>query len=183
MGDPKKPRKKYQTPLHPWNKERIEAERELLKKYGLKNKQEILIMDSILSNMKIQAKRYIAATGKQAEKEKQQLLTRIQRLGFVEKLTSLDDILGMNVEAVMERRLQTQLVRKGLARSIVQSRQFIVHRHVTVGSKVITSPSYLVSKEEEGKISFLARSKLNSAEHPERAIKNEKTSRTKGKQN
>ncbi len=62
MGDPKKPKKKYQTPMHPWNKERIGLEKELLKKYGLKNKEEIMIMNSILSNMKIQAKKYIAAT-------------------------------------------------------------------------------------------------------------------------
>ncbi len=89
----------------------------------------------------------------------------------------------MTVEAVLERRLQTQLVRKGFAVSMEQARQFIVHRHITAGSKVITSPSYLVSKEEEGKIGFLARSRLNDAEHPERAIKNEKTARAKGKQN
>jgi small subunit ribosomal protein S4 len=180
VGSPKKPKKKYETPLHPWNKERIELEKDLLKKYGLKNKQEIMKMNSILGNMKVQAKKYIAAVGKQAEKEKQQLLNRIQKMGIVEKLTSLDDILGLTPEAVMERRLQTQLVRKGFARSMVQARQFIVHRHIFVGDNVITAPSYIVSKEEESKIGFLIRSGFNDPEHPERKIKNEKAARTKG---
>ena len=171
MGSPKRPKKKYETPLHPWNKERIELEKELLKKYGLKYKKEILKMNSILVNMKIQAKKYIAAVGKQAEKERQQLLNRIQRLGLIEKLTSLDDILGLTPEAVLERRLQTQLVRKGFARSMSQARQFIVHEHINVNGRKIGVPSYLVRKEEEESIAFSPESAIASEMHPERAQK------------
>ena len=175
MGDPKKPRKKYETPIHPWSKERIEVEKELITKYGLKNKKEIMKMNSVLSNMKDQAKKYIAATGKQAEIEKKQLLNRIQRLALVEKLTDLDDVLGLGIEAIMERRLQTMVVRRGLARTMRQARQFITHDHICVGEKVVSSPSYLISKNEEPKISFIARSTINNPEHPER--QNEKTKR------
>ncbi|MDP7610203.1 MAG: 30S ribosomal protein S4, partial [Candidatus Woesearchaeota archaeon] len=41
MGDPKKQRKKYSKPSHPWQTERIEVEKVLMKEYGLKNKKEI----------------------------------------------------------------------------------------------------------------------------------------------
>jgi len=38
MGDPRKLRKKYNTPMHPWQGQRIKEENEILKQYGLKNK-------------------------------------------------------------------------------------------------------------------------------------------------
>ena len=41
MGQPRKSRKKYNTPPHPWNAERIKNENKLMTKYGLKNKKEI----------------------------------------------------------------------------------------------------------------------------------------------
>ena len=50
MGDPKKQRKKYETPLHPWQGERILAEKKIMEEYGLKNKKEIWKMNSMLRN-------------------------------------------------------------------------------------------------------------------------------------
>ena len=41
MGDPKKLRKKYTPPRHPWQGSRILAENGLVKEHGLKNKKEI----------------------------------------------------------------------------------------------------------------------------------------------
>ena len=38
MGDPKKNRKKYQTPTTAWSKSRIEEEAVLVKEFGFKNK-------------------------------------------------------------------------------------------------------------------------------------------------
>ena len=38
MGDPRKQRKKFSGPQHPWNKARIDEEKVLLTTYGLKNK-------------------------------------------------------------------------------------------------------------------------------------------------
>ena len=74
----------------------------------------------------------------------------------------------------MERRLQTMVFRKGLARSIKQSRQFITHRHIAINNSIITAPSYIVSIAEEPLINFVARSSLISADHPERVRKEEK---------
>ena len=50
-----------------------------------------------------------------------------------------------------------------------QARQLIVHGHVALKGNKITVPSYLVRKEEEGKISFRLSSPLSKEDHPERA--------------
>lgn len=43
MGDPRKPRKKWSPPGHPWVKERLIEEMKLMGEYGLRNKREIWI--------------------------------------------------------------------------------------------------------------------------------------------
>ena len=52
MGDPKFSRKKYETPSHPWQADRIKEENELIKKYGLKNKKEVWKVKSLLRNFR-----------------------------------------------------------------------------------------------------------------------------------
>ena len=50
MGDPKILRKKFESPSHPWQKSRIEEERQLIREYGLKNKSEAWKMRSKAKN-------------------------------------------------------------------------------------------------------------------------------------
>lgn len=173
MGDPRKIRKKYQTPSHPWQKERIEEEKVLSKEYGLKNKKEIWKVYSLLRTFLKLAKKLSASSGSQAEKEKKQLLDKLHRLGLIEKTAGLEDALDLKVKDLMERRLQTLLVRKGLARSIKQARQFIIHKHIMVDKKKMSVPSYIVRRDEENMISFSAGSKLAADDHPERKKKEE----------
>lgn len=175
MGDPRKIKSKYSRPGHPWQKERIEEERALLKEYGLKNKTEIYRARSKLKTFSDLAKKLIAARGSQAEKEKQQLLTRLAKMGLVKQGAQLDDVLGIQLRNILERRLQTMVFRKGLARSINQARQFIVHEHITVGNRIVSSPSYHVPIEEETSIAFAPTSSLANAGHPERTLPPKKT--------
>ena len=70
MGDPIKHRKKYSKPSHPWQRERIEEEKGIMKEYGLKNKKELWKMESKLKTFSQQAKRLITEKGEQAEKER-----------------------------------------------------------------------------------------------------------------
>lgn len=55
MGDPKFPRKTYDTPSHPWKADRIKEETELTKKFGLKNKRELWKAKSIVRNLRRQS--------------------------------------------------------------------------------------------------------------------------------
>ena len=174
MGDPKKPKKMYSKPGHPWQRERIEKERVIKTEYGLKNKKEIWQMNSRLMNFSTQAKNLVAATGTQAERERQQLVRRLNSLGLVGENAGIDEVLGLQPKDIFERRLQTIVFRKGLARSIGQARQLIRHEHIVIGDKKITSPSYLVSSSEEGQIAYSSDSAFSNPEHPERPVDEEK---------
>lgn len=172
MGDPKKQRKKYTTPRHPWQRDRLDEERKILKEYGLKNKKELWKFESLLRKFKSQAKILIASSGEQAEKESKQLLDRLYRLNLITKDTKIEDVLGLSLQNVLDRRLQTVVVNQGLARSAKQARQFVVHGHICVKDRKIDIPSYLVLRDEEVKIKFNPKSSVANEDHPER-IKDE----------
>lgn len=169
MGDPRKQRRKFKRPGHPWQKERIEEETELKKEYGFKNKKEIWKMNSLMRTFASQAKSLVTRKGEQADKERALLLSRLQNLGLLGQEATLDVVLGLSIRELSERRLQTQVHKKMLANSAKQARQFITHGHITINGKKITSPSYLVSVGEEAAISFHEASNLANPEHPERA--------------
>ena len=169
MGDPRRLRKKYETPMHPWRRENLEEEKVLVKEFALKNKHELWKMRSALRAFKNQAKKLIAARGSQAARERVQLIQRLERLGLGRSDAPLEDILDLTVRGILERRLQSIAFRKGFARSMEQARQFIVHRHVTIAGKRVTAPSYLVQRAQEAVIQFASRSSLANAGHPERA--------------
>src|ERR1051325_744371 len=118
MGDPKFSRKKYETPNHPWQAARIKEEADLVKKYGLKNKTEIWKARSALRQIRGQARDLQGKqlTGiAQVARETQALLARMTRMGLISEGAKLDDILALNVEAVLMRRFQTMAYLKGLA--------------------------------------------------------------------
>ena len=173
MGDPRRIRKKFSGPSHPWQKERIDEEKNLLKDYGLKNKREVWKATSKLRNFKIQTKKIIRTKSEQSEKEKIQLLKKLVNLGILNENAGVEEILGLPVNVILERRLQSVVFRRGLARSMNQSRQFIAHEHIMVDNKKMTAPGFLVPKALEGKISFSTSSSLFSEMHPER-VKEEK---------
>jgi small subunit ribosomal protein S4 len=158
MGDIKKQKKKYATPMHPWEKERIEAEKIIVFEYGLKNKREIWRANTMLSKFKSQAKKCSAASTPQLELEKRQLLQRLQSLGLIKETGGVDEVLGLNVKDILERRLQTVVFRKSLGKTVNMARQCIVHGHITIRGKKLTVPGYLIKKDEEDKISFKASS-------------------------
>jgi small subunit ribosomal protein S4 len=170
MGDPRKQRKKYSSPAILWNKESIDAERTLLKEYGLKNKREIWKSMSILKRYTDGAKKLIKTNTQQADIEKIHLLTKLKSYGLLEENSKLDEILALQLKDILERRLQTQVFKLGLARSVDQARQFIVHEHVMVADKIITSPSYMVPTSIEQQIQICPGSSLENPEHPERTI-------------
>ncbi len=155
MGDIKKQKKKFSKPSHPWQKDRIEAEKEVLKRYGLRRKNEIWKMDSLLRKFLNRAKTIIAQRSPQSEFEKKQMLERLYSLGLLKEGARVEDVLNLTLNDLMERRLQTLVVRKHLALTMLQARQFITHEYVAIGTKKITAPSYLVPVREEPQIKLV----------------------------
>jgi len=49
---------------------------------------------------------------------------------------------GETLVCLLERRLDAVVLRSGLARTIYQARQFVVHRHITVNGRRVDRPSY-----------------------------------------
>ena len=152
MGDPKKQRKSYSKPRQLWNMERIEREKELTRKYGLKNRKDLWKMETLLRNFRRRARKLLAQKTAQAELEKKQLIDRLANLNILKKDAGLDSVLTLKIEDLLERRLQTIVKNSGLANKPKQARQFIVHGHITVGGNKVNSPSYLVKASEEKNI-------------------------------
>jgi len=165
----KRQRKKYFRPSHPWEKERMDAEDKLLRQYGLRRKEEIWRTQTLLRSFRRQARHLLAASGPQAELETKQLLSRLRRLGLVGEGATLDDVLGLNVENLLERRLQTLIHRKGLAKTLQQARQLVLHGHIAIAGKQVKVPSYLVPLEEEGTIRYVEGSSFKLQPQPEAA--------------
>jgi small subunit ribosomal protein S4 len=161
--------KRYETPNHPFQGSRIDSEHGLVDQYGLRNKEELWRAQSRLRDFRREARSLLGQVGTDDESESEEFLGRLQRLGILGEEDGLDDVLGLSVDDILERRLQTVVYRKGYANTTSQARQFIVHGHVTVDGRRVQVPSYKVDVDEEPLIGFDENSPLADDLHPERA--------------
>ena len=166
MGDPKKQRKKYETPRFRWRKDILQEELKLLGQYGLRNKHELWRHKTRLSKTRGIARSLIGKTPEERAKMENELLTRLKKRGIIQDTAVLDNVLDLSIEDLLERRLQTIVFRKGLTRTVFQSRQLITHGHVTIGNRRVTVPSYIVSKEEAQQVMYFPQSALANEAHP-----------------
>ena len=161
MGDPRKSRKKFSRPKAKWNKERIDIEKDILKKYGLRRKKELWKTEAIVRDIKRRARSLLA---EENDAEEKALIGKVTKFGFnMKENLTIDDLLELGVESVLERRLETIVCKVGLANTHRQARQFIVHGHISVNGRKSTSPCRLVTVEDEEKIVFKENSKLNGS--------------------
>ncbi|MCX6749569.1 MAG: 30S ribosomal protein S4 [Candidatus Pacearchaeota archaeon] len=152
----KRKHKQYSRPKRPFEKARIEEEAEIKEEYGLKNKIEIWKADSQLRSIREKAKKLISSS----PEEQKALFERLKKTGL--KVNSISDVLSLDKKDYLNRRLQTIVFRKKIARSPKQARQMIVHKKILVNEKVIDSPSYIVPVEFEEKITAKKAKKIIS---------------------
>jgi len=153
----RKIKKKLKKPRQPWNKERIEKENIMMKTYGLRRKREIWKAESILRSMRRRTRNLAAKRDKIQEKV---LLDKLNKMGLLDKSATLDDILSLTVENILERRLQTIIFRKKLANTPKQARQLITHGHIIIDGRKTVYPSFLIPNHLENKISLFPGSKI-----------------------
>ncbi|MAH49361.1 30S ribosomal protein S4 [Candidatus Pacearchaeota archaeon] len=146
MGDIKRKKKKFSRPKQLFDRERIDSENKIVKRFGLKNKKEIWKAESEISKVRRQAKNLIP----RSDAEKAQFFDKLNKIGF--KISDISDVLALTGEDFLERRLQTFVFKKNLAHSPQQARQLIVHKKVLVDGKVVNIPSFIVSRDLENKI-------------------------------
>lgn len=168
MGDPKRQRRKFNTPRFPWRKDILGEELKLLGTFGLRNKHELWRHETQLSKFRGIARSLIGKAPEERMKMENELLTRLKKLSVLSETAVLDDVLDLSVEDVLERRLQTLVFRKSLAKTVHQSRQLITHGHITINNRRVTVPGYLVSREEEKSVTYALQSQLANAAHPTR---------------
>ncbi len=166
MGDPRKQRKKYETPKFPWRSDVLQEELKLLGQYGLRNKKELWRHKTMLSRFRGIARSLLGMSADERKRREEQLLGRLTRLGILDKKAALDDVLDLTLENLLERRLQTLVFRKGLAKSMYQARQLITHGHVGIRARRVSSPGYLVMGDEEAEITYAPSSPLSNLGHP-----------------
>ncbi len=162
----RKQRKTYVRPFKRWDKERIAEEARLVRDYGLRNKRELWKARKIISGFRERARSLFSQ-----ETGREELFNKIRRMGLLKGNITLDDVLGLKVENLLERRLQTIVYRKGLASTVKQARQIITHGHIAVGDRVVDVPGYFVDVEEEKQVRYAPGSPLNDPDHPLRKAK------------
>ncbi|MEK6812848.1 MAG: 30S ribosomal protein S4 [Nanoarchaeota archaeon] len=145
----KRQRRKYETPTKPFDKQRLEREREILKNFGLRRKTELWKEEALLRNYRRLARELAASRNVGKEKI---LIDKLVKMGMLGDGATLDDVLGLTIEKLLERRLTTLVFRKGFANSVKHARQLVTHGHVIIKGRKISYPSYLVTKNEENQI-------------------------------
>ena len=173
MGYPGKNHKSYQTPKRPWEKSRIESETRLVIEYGLRNKREVWKAQELLRKARKGARNLLALGSSSTDAalyatKKDELISSLQRNGLLGPDADIEDVLALKVQAQLERRLQTLVYRKGLARSPKQARQLVTHGHIAIGNRRVSIPGYRVNRVEETQISYYGTSPFTTDSNPER---------------
>jgi small subunit ribosomal protein S4 len=154
MGDPRKPRKKYEVPRRQWDRERIDREKKLIAEYGLKNHRELWRMQTILRQLRREARALLAGEESKVAARRKQLLDRAKRFFLQKTDLQVDDVLALDVRSVLDRRIQSIVHRRRLARTPRQARQFVVHGHIALAGQRVTTPSYLVPFSAEDRLEW-----------------------------
>jgi small subunit ribosomal protein S4 len=168
MGDPRSQKKKYVSPKRPFDTDRFEQELQLVGTYGLRNKREIWMHRTELSNYRRQARQLLALPPSERAHSEKQLVDKLSRIGILSGDLTLDNVLNLTLENLLERRLQTIVFRKGLAASMHHARQLVTHGHIGLNNHRVTTPSRFITTAEEEYIIYTTKSALNDSSHPAR---------------
>jgi small subunit ribosomal protein S4 len=164
LGAPKRFRKKYEKPTLMWDKQRIESEHKLKERYGLRNLKEVWQAASELRRIRRNVREVLS--GRAGEEVGKEIIARLAKYNVVSASATLDDLLVIDLDAMLNRRLQSVVVTKGMARSMRQARQLITHGFISVNSKRVTTPGYMVSLNEESRIGYYKPIKITSEQQP-----------------
>merc|ERR1712070_535305 len=157
--------KTSKTPRRAYDKERLDAEMKLIGTYGLKNKKEIWRIRLNLAKIRSTARSLLTKDEKDPKRifEGQALMRRMIRYGILdEDKQRLDYVLSLTLEDFLNRRLQTIVWKRGIAKSIHHARVLIRQRHIRVGNQVVNVPSFMVRVESESYVDYALSSPYNN---------------------
>jgi len=155
--------KTYTTPRRPFEKERLDQELKLIGEFGLRNKREVWRVKYVVTKIRTAARELLTLDEKDPRRlfEGNALLRRLVRIGVLdESKMKLDYVLSLRTDDFLERRLQTQVFKLGLAKSIHHARVLIRQRHIRVRKQVVNVPSFVVRLDSQKHIDFSLKSPL-----------------------
>jgi len=153
MGAPGRNRRQYDKPKEIWDLERIKSSGALIDAYGLKNMKELWIAQTEIGRIRRNARELLSATGG-SDSVKDMMFKRLERIGLAKPGATLDSLLDLKENSLLERRLQTVVFRKGLAKTIKQARQLTVHGFIAINGKKVSRPGYTVDVKDEAGIAY-----------------------------
>lgn len=162
MGDPKNPRRNWRKPKRPLNYELKMEELKTLGTFGLKTKRELWKAHTELSRLRHQARSLLALREEIRQEKEPILMNSLRRVGLVKENATLDDVLNLQVNDLLSRRLQTVVLKKIGFKTPYQARQAVSHGHVMIGDRIITVPSYIVTTDEEKNVKLAPESSLKN---------------------
>merc|ERR1712025_321312 len=145
----------------PFEKARLDQELKLVGEFGLRNKREVWRVKYSLAKIRTAARELLTLDEKDPRRlfEGNALLRRLVRTGVLaEDKMKLDYVLALKTEDFLERRLQTQVFKLGLAKSIHHARVLIRQRHIRVRKQVVNIPSFIVRLDSQKHIDFSLKS-------------------------
>jgi len=111
MGDPKRQRKSYETPRHPWRSDQLDVELRLIGEYGLRNNRELWRYKTMLSEVRGIARSLLGTSESERARIEREYLTKLSKIGVLSESASIDEVLDLDIRDLMERRLQTMVFR------------------------------------------------------------------------
>merc|ERR1711941_104492 len=147
----------------PFEKARLDQELKLIGEYGLRCKKEVWRVKYALAKIRTAARELLTLEEKDPRRlfEGNALLRRLVRTGVLaEDKMKLDYVLALKPEDFLERRLQTQVFKLGLAKSVHHARVLIRQRHIRVRKQVVDVPSFVVRLDSQKHIDFSLKSPL-----------------------
>ena len=161
MGDTKNFRRVWKKPKRPFNFDLKMEELKLLGTFGLKTKRELWKARTELSRVRNQARTLLALRQDVREQKEPILMNSLSKVGYVQSDATLDDVLNLEINDLLGRRLQTIVQKKFYFKTPYQARQAVSHGHVLIGDQIVNIPSYLVKVDEEDKVKLTSESVFN----------------------
>ena len=104
------------------------------------------------------------------------LLRKMFKFGLLdrEKENGLDYVLSLTIHKLLERRLQTRVLKSRIASSIHHSRVQIFGKQISVNNQLVNVASYMVTVDNENKINLQPNTAINGGKPGRRLRKKNK---------